>query len=160
MFVGRACSDQPEDNLPDKAPLPNSTTHPRQLFLSMLFPNHFTSDSALIQMSYSARVPGVSFRLSSQPGAGAEAGTRSPMPLPPHRSPQPPHPARTQPFVPLRHTPGPPHPGGDAGSPPCTHPSGCSPVRLRQVWAPGGRARLPCLLGSATKCEPAGQRRL
>lgn len=32
-------------------------------------------------------------------------------------------------------------------------------VPLRQVWDPGGRARLPCLLCSATKCEPAGQQR-
>lgn len=79
--------------------------------------------------------------------------------------PQPPHPARTRLFVRLRHTPGPSDPAGDAGSPHRTHPRGAARrgrgrAPLRQVWAPGGRARLPCLLRRVAECEPEVQQSL
>lgn len=120
---------------------PSQYPAPKTAISKHAFPIHFTSDSALIQMSYSTRVPEDSSRLSSQPGAGAEAGTRSPMPLPSHRSPQPPHPARTQPFVRRRHTPGPPHPGGDSRhSPfwlqPCAAQTGVGARRTRAASMP------------------------
>lgn len=55
-------------------------------------------------------------------------------------------------------------PAGDSRSPQSTHPRGAArPGRgrapLRQVWAPRGRARLPCLLRRPAECKPAVQQR-
>lgn len=55
-------------------------------------------------------------------------------------------------------------PAGDSRSPQSTHPRGAARGGrgrgpLRQVWAPRGRARLPCLLRRPAECKPAVQQR-
>lgn len=59
---------------------------------------------------------------------------------------------------------GPSDPAGDSRSPQSTHPRGAARrgrgrAPLRQVWAPRGRARLPCLLRRPAECKPAVQQR-
>lgn len=74
-------------------------------------------------MPYSTLVSGGSFRLSFQPGAGAETGERSPVV---HADRSHPTPRAPGPLSRFGTRLGPPHPAGDAGFPHCTHPRGAA----------------------------------
>ncbi|XP_040112479.1 translation initiation factor IF-2-like [Oryx dammah] len=122
---------------------------------NLLFPTRSAGDTVEIQTPCGSRV---SVELPQAAGPSPRAPRVAEA-----RSPGPPQPA-----VPLPRAqrpslcPLPPAPGRRPSPAPALTRAG-SPAGprlaapLRQVWAPGGRAQLPCRLGSATECERGGR---
>lgn len=115
-------------------------------------PVRFTGPPPESQVLQPLGVRGAPSGRSSRPPAPRAAGPRLQAP----GSPQLPAP-RPGPLSRCS-TPAPRPPPGRPHSPAPSGPPGPRSLRLRQVWAPGGRVRLPCPLRRATECRRAGGR--